>query len=127
MPFGYLGALLQMTALVLACTPEGGGKLMHTPKYTVENNLKNRKANFVITPAGDLEGTMSTTFKGTDYENASYLADETRSEQYKWIKKNYPINNMDIEHLELKHVLKVFANPMASENIKLHARDYALR
>jgi transglutaminase-like putative cysteine protease len=120
-PFGYLGGFTD-DRIVLACTPEGG-KLMRTPKYTAENNLESRNANFTINTDGSLDGSMSTTFKGTNYFDASYLVDESRGEQYKIIKKKYTINNMDIRQLDLKCVKS--ADPVYTENIKLHARDYA--
>ena len=63
---------------VLACTPEGG-KLMHTPKYTTEENLEKRKANFMLNEAGELDGDMETVFKGTDYDDRD--ADNRRSTQ----------------------------------------------
>jgi transglutaminase-like putative cysteine protease len=120
-PFGYLGSFTD-DRIVLACTPEGG-KLMHTPKYIFQDNLENRKANFIINEAGELSGVMNTTFKGTDYEDRDELINEPVKEQYKMLQKIYPINNLDILNLELKQD-KSF-NPVTTENIKLHARDYA--
>lgn len=120
-PFGYLGSFTD-DRTVLACTPEGG-KLLHTPKYSADDNLESRKADFAINENGELSGHMSTAFTGTDYEERSYLADETRDEQIKRLKKIYPINNMDIEQVELKQYKS--AKPAVIENIQVHARDYA--
>jgi hypothetical protein len=120
-PFGYLGDFTD-DRLVLACTPEGG-KLMRTPKYTFKENLETRKASFVIDGAGALSGNMHTIFKGTNYDERDELVKESQKEQYKIIKKIYPINNMEIETLDLKQD-KSF-DPMTTENIKLNARDYA--
>jgi hypothetical protein len=120
-PFGYLGPFTD-DRTVLACTPEGG-KLMHTPKYTVQDNLRSRKASFVINSDGQLSGTLSTTFKGADYEDKEYLVGEPKTEQVKMLQRQYPINNMDIESFDLKQD-KSF-DPLTTENIKLNARDYA--
>jgi hypothetical protein len=120
-PFGYLGSFTD-DRNVLACTPDGG-KLMHTPKYTHKDNLESRKANFIINEAGELSGIMTTTFKGTDYEDRDELINEPVKEQYKMLQKIYPINNLDILNLEVKQD-KSF-DPVTTENIKLHARDYA--
>jgi hypothetical protein len=120
-PFGYLGDFTD-DRTVLALTPEGG-KLMHTPKYTAANNLESRKADFVINAAGELEGSMTTIFKGVNYEDCDYLLKETRTEQYKLEQKRYPINNMDIDNLDIKQD-KSF-DPVTTETIKLQARDYA--
>jgi hypothetical protein len=120
-PFGYLGDFTD-DRTVLALTPTGG-KLMHTPKYTAPDNLESRKASFTINETGELSGGMTTIFKGTDYDDRDYLFNEPKSEQYKMLAKEYPINNMDIENFEIKHD-KSF-DPSTTENLKLHARDYA--
>ncbi|SHM11821.1 DUF3857 domain-containing protein [Mucilaginibacter sp. OK098] len=120
-PFGYLGDFTD-NRTVLALTPEGG-KLLRTPKYTAQENIESRKADFIINAAGELSGTMTTTFKGTDYEDRDDLIKEPKSEQYKMEQKKYPINNMDIESLDIKQD-KSF-DPVTTETIKLNARDYA--
>jgi hypothetical protein len=120
-PFGYLGDFTD-NRTVLALTSEGG-KLMRTPKYPAPVNLESRKANFTITNTGELSGTMTTTFKGVEYENRDDLLKESRTEQYKMIQKKYPINNMDIDNLDIKQD-KSF-DPVTTETIKLNARDYA--
>ncbi len=120
-PFGYLGSFTD-DRNVLACTPNGG-KLMHTPKYTADVNLTSRKADFDINDAGILSGSMSTVFKGVNYEDRDFLVNEGKIEQYKMLQKEYPINNMNIESLDLQQD-KSFS-PSTTENIKLRARDYA--
>jgi len=120
-PFGYLGSFTD-DRTVLAVTAEGG-KLMHTPKYTAQTNLKSRKANFVINETGELSGNMITAFKGVDYDYRDGLINEPRSEQVKILQRIYPINNLDVESFDLKQD-KSF-DPVTTENIKLHARDYA--
>ncbi len=121
LPFGYLGAFTD-DRVVLACTPEGG-KLMHTPKYTPEVNLKSRKAFFLIDPAGELTGSITTVFKGVDYELRDELINEPKSKQDKLLKELYPINNMLIESLAITQD-KSF-DPSTTENVRLKAPDYA--
>jgi hypothetical protein len=120
-PFGYLGDFTD-NRIVLALTPDGG-KLLHTPKYAATDNVESRKAEFTINAAGELSGTMTTLFKGTDYEDRDDLIKESKSEQYKMEQKKYPINNMAIESLDFKQD-KSF-EPITTETIKLNARDYA--
>ena len=120
-PFGYLGPFTD-DRTVLACTPEGG-KLMHTPKYGIEENLEKRKGSFVLNETGSLSGDMETMFKGTEYENRDLLIEETPGKRVKDIKKYYPINNMEIEKLEFKQ--DKGPKPMTTENIKLSAPEYA--
>lgn len=121
MPFGYLGDFTD-DRTVLACTPEGG-KLLHTPKYTTEENLEKRKADFIISENGELSGNMETMFKGTDYDDRNRVIEEAQTERVKDIKRYYPINNLDIVRLEYKQDKNVM--PATVENIKLSASDYA--
>lgn len=120
-PFGYLGDFTD-NRTVLALTPDGG-KLLHTPKYAATDNVESRKAEFTINTAGELSGTMTTLFKGTDYEDRDDLIKESKSDQYKMEQKKYPINNMAIESLDFKQD-KSFA-PITTETVRLNARDYA--
>jgi transglutaminase-like putative cysteine protease len=119
-PFGFLSDFTD-DRTVLACTPEGG-KLMHTPKYTAEENLEKREASFVLTETGELMGNMETVFKGTDYDDRYRLIEEAPVERIKDIKKYYPINNLEIEKLEFKQDKSL--KPVTTENIKLLAKEY---
>lgn len=118
-PFGFLGDFTD-DRWVLACTPEGG-KLLHTPRYNAETNAINRKGNFVINSTGELSGDMSTAFFGTEYDTRESIIDDSYTEQLKYIKRAYPINNFDIEKLEFKKG----PGALTTENIKLNARDFA--
>jgi len=119
-PFGFLSDFTD-DRTVLACTPDGG-KLMHTPKYSAEENLEKRKANFVLNEQGELTGDMETVFKGTDYDDRYPLIEDAPTERIKDIKKYYSINNLDIKKLEYKQDKSL--NPTTIENIKLSAREY---
>lgn len=120
-PFGYLGDFTD-DRTVLACTPSGG-KLMHTPKYTAEDNLKYRKADFVLSNTGDLSGDMTTTFKGVNYEERDWVSLQSPVDQQKAMRRIYPVNNMDIEKLEFTHDKSL--QPFTKEKLKLTAREYA--
>ncbi|WP_183562871.1 DUF3857 domain-containing protein [Mucilaginibacter sp. SP1R1] len=119
-PFGFLSSFTD-DRMVLACTPEGG-KLLHTPKYTAQNNLQLRKASFVLNNEGELSGTMETVFKGTQYDNREEAVEDAPKEQIKDLKKEYAINNLDIQKAEFKQDKSV--HPVTTENIQLLARDY---
>jgi len=119
-PFGYLGDFTD-DRTVLACTPDGG-KLLHTPKYTTEDNLEKRKADFVISETGDLSGSMETVFKGTDYDDRYPIIQKAPAERIKSIRRYYPINNLDIKSLEYKQDKSL--KPATFENVKFSAREY---
>jgi hypothetical protein len=66
---------------------------------------------------------METVFKGIQYDAREGVIAESPFERIKDIKNGYPINNLEIQKLEYKQD-KSF-DPVTTENIKLHARDYA--
>jgi hypothetical protein len=120
-PFGFLGDFTD-DRTVLAFTPNGG-KLMQTPKYTFDENLEERKANFILNEQGELSGSMQTIFKGTSYNDRQEIIDDASKERIKDIKKYYPINNMDVKKLEYKQDKS--PRPSTTEEIELSAREYA--
>jgi hypothetical protein len=120
-PFGYIGDFTD-DRNVLACTPQGG-KLLHTPKYTAENNSEYRKANFVLTAGGELSGGMTTNFKGINYWDRDEIIEQAPSERLKTLQKIYPITNLDIQKLEYKQDKTL--DPVTTESIELKAPEYA--
>jgi len=120
-PFGFLSDFTD-DRTVLACTPDGG-KLMHTPKYTAEENIEKRKADFVLNDQGGLSGSMETILKGTSYDDRYHIIDDAPSERIKDIKRYYPINNMEIKKLTYKQDKSI--NPCTTEDVELSAKEYA--
>jgi transglutaminase-like putative cysteine protease len=120
-PFGFLGDFTD-DRTVIACTPQGG-VLLHTPKYSAQNNLEFRRSNFTLNEKGELTGDMETMFKGIQYENRESLISTSKTEQIKALTNIYPINNMEIETISFKQDKS--SQPVTTENLKLSARDYA--
>ncbi|MEO6148527.1 MAG: DUF3857 domain-containing protein [Mucilaginibacter sp.] len=120
-PFGFMGDFTD-DRIVLACTAQGG-KLLHTPKYITADNLQQRTATLDIDAEGLLKGTIQTTYKGTQYDNREAIVRELPAERIKEYKKIYPINNLEIEKLEL--VQDKGLQPITKEQITFNAYDYA--
>jgi len=120
-PFGYLGNFTD-DRNVLACTPEGG-RLMHTPKYTPEDNLEKRKAVFAIDETGNMSGNITTVLFGVNYDDRDWVIEQSQTERLKSIQNIYPINNMAIETLDFKQDKSL--TPSTTENIKLKAPEFA--
>jgi transglutaminase-like putative cysteine protease len=119
-PFGFLGNFTD-DRLVLACTAQGG-KLMHTPKYTAEDNTENRKADFVLTADGKLNGNINTKFSGTQYDHIEAITNEPYTEQLKHVKSFYQINNIDVESYKLEQHKNI--KPEITELLKFNADEY---
>lgn len=120
-PFGFLSDFTD-DRIVIACTPEGG-KLMHTPKYSAQTNLEQRKSHFIISEKGELTGDMETVFKGIQYDNRESLISTSKTEQVKALTNIYPINNLEIETISFKQ--DKTSQPTTTEYLKISARDYA--
>ncbi|MBK0379181.1 DUF3857 domain-containing protein [Mucilaginibacter segetis] len=121
-PFGFLSNFTD-DRTVLACTPTGG-KLIHTPKYAAAINLQERRANFTIDDKGALAGKISTTFKGTQYDNREEIIDEPLSEKITLLKEIYSsINNLNIKKLDIEQDKNIL--PVTTEKLEIDAREYA--
>nr|WP_294793542.1 DUF3857 domain-containing protein [uncultured Mucilaginibacter sp.] len=120
-PFGFLSNFTD-DRNVLACTP-GGGKLLHTPKYTSTTNLQVRKATFNISDKGELSGEIETLFSGTQYENREELIDKSETEKLKTVARIYAINNLAIAQYELTQ--SKADKPLTTETLKFSASSYA--
>ncbi|WDF53717.1 DUF3857 and transglutaminase domain-containing protein [Mucilaginibacter sp. KACC 22063] len=121
-PFGYLGSFTD-DRTVLACTPEGG-RLLHTPKYTTEQNIESRTADVTIAADGTLTGKMLTTFSGSQYNNRREYVDEPFREQAKAVQRIYPINNMEVKSYQLKDEPKY--QPEMKEAVQFEAPEYGM-
>ncbi|MES2652140.1 MAG: DUF3857 domain-containing transglutaminase family protein [Bacteroidota bacterium] len=119
-PFGFLSNFTD-DRLVLACTPTGG-KLLHTPKYSAQQNLQKRTANLFLDKNGNISGEVNTLLKGTQYDNREHILGKVTSEQQNLLKQVYPIDNINfstVAYIEKKDKL-----PELQENLTLTIRNY---
>jgi transglutaminase-like putative cysteine protease len=95
-PFGYLGRFTgDRKALLIT---ENGGKLVHTTRYPVGQNIQTRFAEVDVTRTGDAKAKVRTTYSGLQYENGNlnFVVNYQYDEQKKWIQKNTSIPNFDV-------------------------------
>ncbi|WP_069659550.1 DUF3857 domain-containing protein [Arcticibacter eurypsychrophilus] len=121
LPFGYLGDFTD-DRIALACT-ETGGKLIRTPAYPSDASSQIRKANFKLDEKGDLNGEMTTTFDGLQYDNRAELINEPYTEQVKKLQQIYTLNNLEIKSFKLEEDKGRI--PVTTERMKFYAREYA--
>jgi len=120
-PFGYLGDFTD-DRIALACTSQGG-ILLHTPKYTADENMLEHTASFILDDNGELSGSMKSIFKGAEYDDMDDVIQESLQEQIKEMQRIYPINNMTVQKLAFTQD-KSF-HPSTTEDITLKAAEYA--
>lgn len=121
LPFGYLGTFTD-DRIVMACTPDGG-KLMHTPKYNTQDNLITSKADAALDAGGTLTADINTAYRGAYYEDLNDIIQESPAEKTKAMQRLYPINNMQVEKLDI--VQDKSLKPVTSSHLNIKAYEYA--
>jgi hypothetical protein len=122
-PFGFLGSFTD-DRTVLACREEGG-KILKTPTLSTQMNLQNRKAALVIDANGNVNGSINTTFSGSQYDNYAQFENQPSSEQLKLLKKFYDVDNINFDSFNLSYDKS--ANPNSKEMLKLSIQKYAAK
>lgn len=122
-PFGYLGDFTD-DRLVLACTAEGG-KVLRTAMYPSSSSLQSRKTLFKINKEGNLEGTLTTHFSGSQFENHFANMYNSLPDQKKQLKKYYDINNISFDKIE--YTVNNQKEPILEEKLDVHIRNYAVK
>lgn len=98
-PFGYLGDFTD-DRLVLACT-ETGGKLMRTPVLNPQMNETKRKAVLSLDNAGNITGSLTTTYKGSQYDIHDGVIKKTGTEQTKILTEYYDVDNINFKSVSI--------------------------
>lgn len=119
-PFGFLSNFTD-DRLVLACTATGG-KLLRTPSYNAQQNLQKRTTSLTLNKNGNVNGSVSTLFEGTQYDNHEHILNKIPSEQQKLLKEVYPIDNIDFSNIT--YIEKKDRLPVLQEDLTLGIRNY---
>lgn len=119
-PFGFLSDFTD-DRYVLACTPTGG-KLLHTPKLTTQNNLQIRKANIILDKEGNAKGTVLTTFEGSQYDAHEEIIGKPLTEQQKLLKDKYDVNNIFFSAVNYEQEKAIM--PKTIEKLNIEIRNY---
>lgn len=120
-PFGYIGNFTDDRD-VLIVTPEGG-KIVHTTVYPDTVNTQTRTINAIIDENGDLKTKVTTNYQGLQYDNVSWLAEQSKEDQEKRLYKRIGIPNMSIHNFGFE--LNKNRIPLAVENIEFSTKKFA--
>jgi len=120
-PFGFLGDFTD-NRHVLMITNEGG-KLVKTPKYSKEQNLQTRKAEIVLTPDGNGEGSVKTTYFGLQYDDNYRLINSPPDKQKELLYDHIDIPSFIINSFSFKEYKERI--PWLDENITMTIRKCA--
>lgn len=122
-PFGYLGDFTD-DRLVLACTPEGG-KIYRTKQYTPETNKQVRKATFQVSDDGSINGTVRTTFAGTQFDNHYSNMFKSSTDQAKELKSYYDIDNITFN--TFTYTVENDREPLLTEDLNVSIKKYIVK
>lgn len=122
-PFGYLGDFTD-DRLVLACTAEGG-KVLRTQTYPATESLQLRKNEFKVSKDGSLDGTVATSFSGSQFENHFHNMFNSLPDQNKQLKKYYDVNNIAFNKIDYK--VNTETEPILEENLVVNIRNYVVK
>jgi transglutaminase-like putative cysteine protease len=119
-PFGYLGDFTD-DRTVLACTEEGG-KLLRTPALKTGMNEIRRLADLKIDPAGNISGSLNTTFKGSRYDTYEAIIHKPQAEKVKALKAYYDVDNINFENVKITQDKS--ESPTTTENLSIRIASY---
>jgi len=121
-PFGYLGSFTDDRA-VLAVTPEGG-RIMRTPKYDEQDNIQKRKAILKVEGDGSISGTVSTSFRGSQYFNHFEATLLSGNEQLKELSEYYDIDNISFQKVKYQELKSDTA--ALQEDLTIFIKNYVV-
>lgn len=118
-PFGYLGTFTgDRKALMIT---ENGGKLVHTIRYTSEQNTQIRNAEVILQISGDATAKVHTTYAGLKYETGhlNFYLTKDSDEQRKWIQGNTSIPSFDVAAFTMVNKKDRIPSAVVSADLKL--------
>jgi hypothetical protein len=123
LPAGYLSGFTANRYALLV--DETGGKLVHTPKYTIHDNVQARKISAVINDDGNLNARVNTRYKAMEQDDLEQIINGLSKERLmEYLKKEIDLPTYDISKFEYNQE-KNITPPAIDESIELTASSYA--
>jgi len=122
LPAGYLGDFTcNRYGLLINKT---GGDLVHTPKYTLADNLEIRKIKSVLDENASLTIKANTTYKGLEQDDVQDMINYLSRDKVKeYLQKQLDFPTYDVEQFEYKENKSMI--PEVKEKLDLHVSNYA--
>lgn len=123
MPFDYIGTS-NSNRYALLVTPTGG-KLVKTPVYGTDNNLRQINTVVNLDENGDATLQMNARFTDYFYEDIFYLLIKSAKEQKDYLLKNIKANSLVINNFKIEECSKDDAEALL--DLDGHVSRYAIR
>ncbi|WP_299149792.1 DUF3857 domain-containing protein [uncultured Dokdonia sp.] len=120
-PFGFIAGFTDDRD-VLVVKPDGG-EIVHTKKYTAQDNYQIMNGSFTIDASGNAQGGVSIKSGGLQYAGKYRLVAENQDDKKKYYYKfwNY-LNNVSLTNI---NILNNRDEAITTENIELEVENYA--
>lgn len=121
LPTGYLGTFTDDRKVLL--TGEGGGKLVQTKKYKIDNNHQTRSGTIFLSSSGNAESKITTKYNGTLYDDIYQVLHLDGEDRKKFMQKRIRIksfNLLSFNHTENRNII-----PSITEEIELELPNYS--
>ncbi|MCU0439386.1 MAG: DUF3857 and transglutaminase domain-containing protein [Raineya sp.] len=115
MPTGFLGDFTDDRYVLLIT--EKGGKLVKTPKYTMQDNQLIRKADVIIKETGESKASIKTKYSNLEYDELRGYIVASNEEQKKYLYEEMNIAKFDIISINLKEDKS--RKPSLEENLEI--------
>ena len=120
-PFGFIGDFTDDRNVLLIT--ENGGKIIHTPKYSINDNLKSRNAKVSISSDGNGNAIVSTLHKCIFYDKIYTLIRENQEEKKRELYQRIHIPSFSIDSFAFKESKEQI--PFINEFLALKLNNYA--
>jgi len=119
-PCGFLGSFTNDRDVLVHS--KDGGKLIHTPLYSSNQNTQTTSANVIIESTGNAIANVITNYKGLQYENIESIYDDGPEDQKKSLYKSIKLSDFKIDKLKIKQVKKRI--PESELELELNIKNY---
>lgn len=122
LPAGYLGAFTaDKYALAIE---ESGGKLVHTPRYGLKDNLQLRKLKATLSEDASLTAEVNTSYSGLEQDDVHGIINNLSKDKVKeYLQKKLDFPTYDLDKFEYKENKSII--PEVGENLDLYISNYA--
>jgi hypothetical protein len=122
LPAGYLSAFTaDRYALAVE---EGGGKLVHTPRYGLKDNLQVRKLKATLSDDASLLIQVNTTYEGTEQDDVHDMINYLSKDKVKeYLQKKLDFPTYELDKFDYKENRSM--TPDVEEKLDLYVSNYA--
>ena len=120
-PAGYMGTFTDDRDALLI--DKNGGKIVHTPVYSAEENKKIRKTEITLDNNGNGIAVIKTNFTGTFYDEFFPITVRDNKDKKEMIYSNIKFANFNIK--DFNYIIDKLRLPVLHESLNLDLREYA--